>query len=428
MITILKNNLIEIPKQLVEVKIHPDVSEKDEWFNYLHTHIKTGKMYYGYAFNHQLKSYWHTCEDEEFQKLFSDSKSEWKYEIVCSGGKREMLAKEKRYLTKNNAKKSDMYWNGNNGITSETTLDYSLVNTIIQNIKDEKYPIIVKTKKDVVGDTFKQVRGVEFVPGQVIMIKGEIDAARGSTENCEPLIYLEDYFHEGNDCGIGGNHTHKGFIKSKHGTEIDTQFIPKEDWSQLCEVGIRALGLGLNPKDKIERTPTNVEDAVNFCLNLHDSGQEWWTTDCKKYLKNTLNFKPHHLSQTKSKVEDELKKTDRKSINGMVFREYGKDSEYKHELDEMVKKNTSDDVHSVAYSSAQIDLERLIRGAGNKKTIVCIVHHPTPTAETKWKQTITGKDTDPYCEQSFLKIFDNWLGNDYKIVFKYMESWVTDTK
>jgi len=126
MITLLKNNLIEIPKQLVEVKIHPDVSEKDEWFNYLHTHIKTGKMYYGYAFNHQLKSYWHTCEDEEFQKLFSDSKSEWKYEIVCSGGKREMLAKEKRYLTKNNAKKSDMYWNGNNGITSETTLDYSL--------------------------------------------------------------------------------------------------------------------------------------------------------------------------------------------------------------------------------------------------------------------------------------------------------------
>lgn len=428
MITLIKNNLIQIPKQLVEIEIHNDVSEKDNWFNYLHTHIKTGKMYYGVAFNHPIKDYWHTCEDEEFKKLFADPKSEWRYEIVASGTKKAMYAKEKAYLTKNDAKKSDMYWNGNNGITSETEVDFDWVNTIIENIKDEKYPIVVKTKKDVEGDKFKQVRGVEFETGQVSMIRGQIDLAMGSTDDCQPLIYLEDYFHKGNNCGIGGNHTHKGFIKSKHGIEIDTQIIPNEDWSKLDEDGIQAVGLGLNPRDKIERTPTKIEDAVRYCLGLHENGKEWWTTDVKKYFKNTINFKPNQLASVKSKVDDELKKTDRKSTYGMVFREYGEDSEFRYELDEFVEKNTSDKVHCIAYSSSNVDLERLVSGAGDKKTIVCVVHHPTPSSEETWNNVELNKNgVLPYCKlriQNSIK----WFNSDRNIIFKEMESWVPDTK
>lgn len=428
MITLLKQNLIEIPKQLVEIVIHDGVSEKDDWFNYLHIHIPTGKMYYGVAYNHPIKPYWHTCEDKEFQKLFSDPNEKWRYEIVNSGTKKAMYAKEKAYLIKNNATKSDKYWNGNNGITSETEVDYDWIETIIQNIKDGKYGIVVKSKDEVAGDVFKQVRGVEFVSGQVNMIRDEIDGVMGSTENCDPLVYLGDYFHEDNNCGIGGNHTHKGFIKSKHGSEIDIITIPKEDWSRLCEDGIQALGLGLNPRDKIERTPTQIEDAVRYCLGLHENGKEWWTNDVKKYLKNILNFKPNQISKIKSGVDDKLIKEDRKSINGMVFREYGEDSEYRYELEDAVKKNTTDKVHCVAYSSATVDLERLVSGAGNKKTIVCIVHHPTPTAELIWKNTKPNKNgVLPYCK---LRIENSikWFNGDTNIIFKEMECWVPDTK
>ena len=428
MITLLKNNLIEIPKQLVEIKIHDGVSEKDDWFNYLHTHIPSEKMYYGVAYNHPIKPYWHTCEDKEFQKLFSNPNEKWKYEIVASGTKKAMYAKEKAYLTNNDATKSNNYWNGNNGITSETEVDYDLIQTIIQNIKDGKYSIVVKTKDEVVGDVFKQVRGVEFVPGQVNVIRDEIDGVMGSTENCDPLIYLEDYFHEGNHCGIGGNHTHKGFVKSKHGVEIDTISIPKEDWGKLCEDGIQALGLGLNPRDKIERTPTKIEDAVRYCLGLHDNGKEWWTNDVKKYFKNILNFKPNQISKIKSGVDDELKKTERKSINGMVFREYGEDSEYRYELEEVVKTNTTDKIHCVAYSSANVDLERLVSGAGDKKTIVCVVHHPTPTEQERWENTDLNKNgVLPYCKKRIENSI-KWFNGDRKIIFKEMECWVPDTK
>lgn len=428
MITLLKNNLIEIPKQLVEIKIHDGVSEKDDWLNYLITHIESEKMYYGLAFNHPIKPYWHSCEDLEFQKLFSNPAEKWRYEILASGTKKAMYAKEKAYLTKNNAAKSDKYWNGNNGITSETEVDYDLVNTIIQNLKDGKYSIVNKTKQEVYGDVFKQVRGVEFVPGQVTMIKGEIDGAMGSTSDCDPLVYLEDYFHEGNDCGIGGNHTHKGFIKSTHGTKIDTISIPKEDWSKLCEYGIQALGLGLNPRDKIERTPTKVEDAVIYCLGIHDDGKEWWTTDVKKYLKNTLNFKPTQIASVKSKVDDEIKKTKRKFLKGLVFRTYDSDSEYHQELLDKVESYTTDDVYCVAYSSANVDLERLVSGAGNKKTIVCVVHHPNPTAEETWESIELNKNgVLPYCRKRIENSI-KWFNGDTNIIFTEMEAWVPDTK
>ena len=43
MITLIKNDLIEIPQQVVEINIHNDVSEKDDWFNYLITEISTFK-------------------------------------------------------------------------------------------------------------------------------------------------------------------------------------------------------------------------------------------------------------------------------------------------------------------------------------------------------------------------------------------------
>ena len=303
-----------------------------------------------------------------------------------------------------------------------------MVNTIIQNLKDGKYSIVNKTKQEVYGDVFKQVRGVEFVPGQVTMIKGEIDGAMGSTSDCDPLVYLEDYFHEGNDCGIGGNHTHKGFIKSTHGTKIDTISIPKEDWSKLCEYGIQALGLGLNPRDKIERTPTKVEDAVIYCLGIHDDGKEWWTTDVKKYLKNTLNFKPTQIASVKSKVDDEIKKTKRKFLKGLVFRTYDSDSEYHQELLDKVESYTTDDVYCVAYSSANVDLERLVSGAGNKKTIVCVVHHPNPTAEETWESIELNKNgVLPYCRKRIENSI-KWFNGDTNIIFTEMEAWVPDTK
>tara|TARA_B100000073_G_C23688611_1_gene555500 strand:+ start:67 stop:1350 length:1284 start_codon:yes stop_codon:yes gene_type:complete len=427
MITLLKNKLIEIPKQVVEIIIHDDVSEKDSWLNYNIIHIKTNKMYYGLAYNHPIKPYWHSCENEEFKKLFANPNEKFKYVIVASGTKKAMYAKEKAYLTKNNATKSNKYWNGNNGITSETEVDYDVVNTIIKNTKDKKYPIIVKTKEQVIGDVFKQVRGVEFVQGQVTMIKDEINGTGGSTENCEPLIYLEDYFHKGNDCGIGGNHTHRGFVKSK-GVDIETQTIPKKDWSKLCEDGIQALGLGFNPRDKVEKKPTEVEDAVRYCLGLHDSKKEWWTTDIKKYFKNTLNFKPTQIEKIKSKVEDELKKTKRKSKKGLVFRSYDPDSEYHHELLDKVKLYTSDDVYCVYYSSSNVDLERLVSGAGDKKTIVCVVYHPTPTAETTWNNTDLNKNgVLPYCKKRIENSI-KWFNGDTDIVFTEMDAWVPDTK
>ena len=258
------------------------------------------------------------------------------------------------------------------------------------------------------------------------MIADEIDKMMGDTSECEPLIYLEDYFHEGNDCGIGGNHTHKGFIKSKHGTEIDKICIPKKDWEALCENGIHALGLGLNPKLKIEKTPTTEEDAIKYCLNLHDSGKEWWTKDVKSYLKDIIKFK--NISKIEKGVNDELKKLERRSKKGLVFRTYDKDSQYHQELLDKVNSYTTNEVYCVAYSSATVDLERLVSGAGDKKTIVCIVHHPTPSAEDTWNNTDLNKyGSLPYCKKRIENSI-KWFNGNTTVKFIEMEAWVPDTK
>lgn len=419
---------IKLPTQIKELIIHDGVDLNDEAYCYHITDIDTNKWYHGYHVDSEDRIYWHSSQNKEFRDIFANPNSNLRYEIVCSGSKKAMIAKEKLYLTKNNASSNPLSWNGNNGITKTKEVDYEKVNSIVQKTKDGTYHHYMATKNEVKGDIFKQVRKMEHIPGHIQMIADEIDSNAGDTSECDPIVYLENYFHNGNHLGISGNHTHKGFIRSKHATKISYQLVPESDWKDLGDNGIKALGLAFNPREAIEKKRSTIEDGIDYCLDLYDCGLDYWSDDTKKYLKEQLKYKKHHLPKIKKGVEDELKKQDRKSKLGLVFRTYDINSEHHQELLDKVEYYSSNDVYSISYSSANVDLERLVSGAGDKKTIVCIVHHPTPSDEEKWNNTDLNRNgVLPYCKKR-LENSIKWFNGNTNIRFIEMESWVPDTK
>ena len=70
----------------------------------------------------------------------------------------------------------------------------------------------------------------------------------------------------------------------------------------------------------------------------------------------------------------------------------------------------------------------ILKKAGDKKTIVCVVHHPTPTEQERWENTDLNKNgVLPYCKKRIENSI-KWFNGDRKIIFKEMECWVPDTK
>jgi hypothetical protein len=419
---------LNIPPQIKEFVVHDTVNLNDDAYNYMITDMDTGKWYYGYGLSRENEIYWHSSKNQEFCNIFSNPNSNIKYEILCSGSKKAMISKEKLYLSTNNALSNPISWNGNNGITKNKEINYKHIKEILHKVQTKIYPIQTANKDDVRNDKFKQVRKMEHIPGHISMIANEIDSRAGDTSKCDPLIYLEDYYENGDRLGISGNHTHGGFLRSKHGREINYQLIPKKDWEILCENGIKALGLAFNPREIIEKKRTNIEDGIQYCLELHENNHDYWTNDTKLYLKDQLNFKKNHFGKIKKGVEDELKKNDRKSRVGLVFRTYDKNSKYHFELLDTVKRFQTDKVLCLSYSSANIDLRRLIieASSSNKDSIVCVVHHPTPTHEEIWKLNDVKKHTRVSFEEAL-----SWCGiskSGKSIIWKEMDAWVPDTK
>ena len=309
-----------------------------EAYMYLITCLDTGMWYLG-IHKEDGTVYWHSSENEDFNKKWVDENSRFKYELLEWGSYTLMTAREHQELKKVDAKNNPMSWNQSNGIPrGKTDMNFGQINHILDKIENGDYPTVDLTLKEVKKLKFLQSRMMKILSKTKIL-----DGAKGidkvsSTSNCDPLVLFEDYYIKDNEhCGIGGKHTSQMFIKSKHGKHgtLKAILVSREDYETLSHDEQKQVGHGLNPKDDIPKDPVNVDDLIHDYFGQMQNGREIlvkrgktyiWNKDIKSFILNKLHLSDSQLRRVKNGIENELKKQNQRSISGLVFEPYDEDS------------------------------------------------------------------------------------------------------
>jgi len=422
------------PKQIKERIIPHNMPEINTLEAYMYKIIclVTNKWYLG-VHKENDKLYWHSSENDEFNKLWVNPTSKFKYEILEWGTYKHMTTREHEELKKVDAKNNPMSWNQSNGIPlGKRPPDYDTINKILDNIKNGEYSNVTLYKNKVETIKFKQSRLMQVISTRKISDIADAIDKELSTDKCDPLVLLEEYYPEsGGSLGVGGNHTKEAFLKSKHAqhSPIDAILIPRKDYKNLTANELRLLGHGLNPNPDVEKTPTGVDDIVSELykgqiqngIDVFNTSTGRWNVDVKKYLVDTLKFKKSHLEKIKLGLKNIIKKNHQRMVAGLVFKTYGEghytDGSCKDtELEEYRKKYNTRGVTSLVEKSSSVTLGRIVSKANGNDTIHICIWHIDPNNEERW----------PTIKAGILKQL-KWFDNSKKqIKFNEMDCWVSD--
>ena len=221
-----------------------------EAYLYQYTNLTDGKVYVGIHKGSVDDSYNHSSTNEEFAKVFSNSKSKLKFEVLEYGDYIAMQNAEHRILKKANARTNPMYYNLSNGFPQFAEPDIENCLFINQQIDDGVFPV---TKEDLqlhVSMAALQVR-FQHDPDLQRTIKQKIDDARGCTDACNPVLVWEGRGENGEDLRGDGNHTVLGAGQSKHAVDIPVMRIPYAVHCELTDEELRFIGNLRNKKPTI---------------------------------------------------------------------------------------------------------------------------------------------------------------------------------
>ena len=127
-----------------------DVPDTIDWYNYKITHIPTGNYYDG---KHKWngKTYWHSGEHIELNKLWSTEIKTFKYEITNFGSENSVSKIEAEILEKS-VGKDPLCWNLTKAILKKRDLkkDAKFVKDVYNDVMMGKWPKTILTKEKVI--------------------------------------------------------------------------------------------------------------------------------------------------------------------------------------------------------------------------------------------------------------------------------------
>tara|TARA_B100000287_G_scaffold76227_1_gene68233 strand:- start:309 stop:1718 length:1410 start_codon:yes stop_codon:yes gene_type:complete len=273
-------------------------------------------------------SYWTSCENKEFRKIFQGSKPLLKLRIynTVKGDDAWSVVKQAEHveLTELNARKDKMSWNGNNGFPSYKRIRRELCNPIVQQLKVDmpfgkgNYDCGTEPILDHLKMPSLQVRASwdgTFVHNVTVAVDDE----GGNTKNTDRVVVWEGRSIFGGDLRGDGNQTVAGVANSKSGkagtAEIKVSRIPFEDSKHLSDLEVEHIGNMLNKKAKKFYRPTDEGDSTKIILKLVANGAKIKTPEHDKILKDDYGLNSKQRANVYKDVVDALHEKKLKIIN-----------------------------------------------------------------------------------------------------------------
>jgi hypothetical protein len=364
--------------------------------------VPTSRAYIGIHKGLITDEYNHSSTCEEFGDLLRTEFHNFKYEVLDTGSLGAMLNKEHKMLKEVNAISNPNYFNKSNGSPASTEFDETRGLKLVAKIKkmsgkQEDATIIAKS-------IFIQVRMAD-IPNHVQDIRSAIDEVHGNTSHPElnlKAVLLEGYYEEEDEdfnvdgsLGIGGNHSTKATVSSKHGKTIETIRVPREDWIGMTDTDIMFVGMQLNKqKGKVQPKHNAVDDLVKFALELYynrnidvesdEMFKKLQTFDVPKRQINSAIGKTrrlvemNELNATGQKIRDWTTGEDKTNLQEIMIPNLSNDETYV----ETISSGSGGSVEK--FGRNLVAQEKL--GRKFKKAIM-IVRHPSVSYYLDWKNS-----------------------------------------
>lgn len=371
-------------ERILEQKVKPNLNNYS-YFVYLWTNLETEAWYCGYHKGEAFDGYWHSGQNKELQKDFSNPNCYWRYEII-GWYKTASDAKtaEGDYIRKQKTRSDKVSYNIHNSQKPVVNLD--LAPTMFRRISNGEYDVKYGSKKELQNLDGYQVRYIDH-PEHVRDIADAIDENGGSIEKTDPLVIatgVKDVF--GSDkIRIGGRHTKQGILKSKHATEYKYLEVDLEGWTKL---EINQLGLLLNPEEEIKRKSNVDEDYEKHLLQLYeDTGKEAYSYEANRMLVE-FGLNTRTRNRIANKVQKQIEQIVYDKKTGKTWKKWSAASNEAADL--MSQYRTSSEVAVVMMSSAKFSLDRIAitLSGSNYSKVVVIMHHPNASQKKKWQSEI----------------------------------------
>ncbi len=416
-------------KNIVETKIAAPPGLYEAYL-YQYTNQETNQKYVGIHKGSVDDEYKHSSTNKEFQKVFSDSKSKLKYEVLYFGDYTEMKNIEHRILKQVDARNSDEYYNKSNGFPSYVEPDLEKCEELASQIKSGFFNVGKEALSLHVSMEYFQSRYQHSSELQKI-VKERINDNDGNTDKCNPVLVYESRGDGGQDKRGDGNHTVFGADAAKHAVDIPVARVPYETHKEFSNEELLLVGNILNRKEDVVKKPIDISDGIKYVIRRYSAeGTSTNSVHNVKCLKafgftgskttgeiKSIITKADKLIDESSEIE-ELKRQNRLFINY-------KASPHNNKLADTVKAFSSrEGVSSIYMSSAKFSGDRILEHLAivsepelNKTTIVVVVHHSSLKQEKLWK-----KEGQPH----WINVFDSTLDKKFTIQFCEMPTTMSD--
>ena len=219
--------------------------------------------------------YWHSSQNKEFGKVFSDSSSKLRYEILeYFDLQYDMKMKETKMLRDVDAKNNPLYYNLNNGFEKIIEPDLDLCDEFVEDFESGQFKCIEEPIEDHIDMDWFQARYKDN-PKLQIKIANRIDDNNGLLEKSNPILVLEG---RGNpkiskDKRYDGNHTVHGINKSKHGTLVKVVRLSEDFQKRFSEADIEYISYLLNRIPEVVGDELDIKDGEKYVVNGHAKGR-----------------------------------------------------------------------------------------------------------------------------------------------------------
>jgi hypothetical protein len=375
----------------IELGIEPSIYEA---YLYKFTILDDNRVYVGVHKGYVGDGYWHSSTDAEFNKIFSESSSNLKFEILEYGNYDEMTVSERKILKHNDAKNNPMFINKSNGSAKFIQPDVDMMKDLVDSILNGKFPIVKESVDDIYELPRLQVR-FEEDKSHKVEIQQRIEDAGGNTDKCSPIVIYEGR-QSGKDVVGDGNHTLNAAKDAKHCSEVPVIRIPKEIHEKYTNQELKGVSNLLNKKPNIIKKSMSIDDAIKYIIGTHSEGTPYDSKGNKEYLE-ACGFTKKQIGSILKKVKIEIDKNNLALANKLWIDYTSKT--HKPTLDATVEGFRDSNTISLAYSSAMFKWDNIFNAIfahteENSKTkvyektkanVVITVYHPNPLAEESWK-------------------------------------------
>ena len=367
-----------------------------EGYLYSFTNVADGMIYIGIHKGSVDDNYQHSSTNPVFNQAFVDSTSQFKYEVLSYGTWDDMRSMEYKTLKDVDARNNPNYYNLTNGSPAYRIPDLNKCKALIEEIKNDVYPITI--------EHIDQHRSMQYVQSRANTLLGELvreivqklDDAKGSTAKCSPVLVFEGRSKFGGDLRIDGNNTVQGIDDCKHAQEVPTVRIPYDVIESFTDLENILMGDLMNAKPDIVKKEISADDAIKFLEESYENNipvDSINNRECltafgftKKGIANLIKRGLAHVEKLEWKSE--YKKA------GLCWIDYTVGTP-KNMMKAQVQTFNSEAGWTSYYTSSSnikidmllIKLHQVFRKDGIMKAKI-VLHHPSPKAKEEWEDVL----------------------------------------